>query len=113
MFLGVLQHVRHKYWSTDDFEDAVGTITDVGKCLQSTYIILMLMVFRVCFIKPYNLLITMWGRIKDFNWSMFLFRIAALKVKESSKAEFKKKRTNKKYAVDVYVIAIEYDQQIE
>lgn len=55
----------------------------------------------------------MWGRIKDFNWSMFLFRIAALKVKESSKAEFNKKRTNKKYALDVYVIAIEYDQQIE
>lgn len=43
------RHVRHKYWSTDDFEDDVGTITDV-----------------------------------------------ALKVKESSKAEFKKKRTNKK-----------------
>lgn len=40
MLLGVLQHVRHKYWSTDDFEDDVGTITDVGKCLQSTYIIL-------------------------------------------------------------------------
>lgn len=43
------RHTRPKYWSTDDFEDDVGTITDV-----------------------------------------------ALKVKESSKAEFKKKRTNKK-----------------
>lgn len=39
-----------------------------------------------------------WG-IKDLNLSVFLFRIAALKVKESSKAEFKKKRTNKKYAL--------------
>lgn len=57
------------------------------------------MVFMVCFIKPYDLPITKWQRIKYCNWSVLPFRIAALKVKESSKAEFKKKRTNKKYAL--------------
>lgn len=79
-----LQHARPKYWSTDDFEDDVGTITDVGKSLQLN--------------QRHKLYLSSWG-IKDLNLSVFLFRIAALKVKESSKAEFKKKRTNKKYAL--------------
>uniref|UniRef100_A0A8W8KDK3 Uncharacterized protein n=1 Tax=Magallana gigas TaxID=29159 RepID=A0A8W8KDK3_MAGGI len=75
------RHARPKYWSTDDFEDDVGTITDVGKSLQLN--------------QRHKLYLSSWG-IKDLNLSVFLFRIAALKVKESSKAEFKKKRTNKK-----------------